>query len=150
MSEIDEALVDPTVYSSRLGLRGILKKLRQENPVHWTKSQEYPPFWAITKHADIFETSRRNDVFLNSPLTTLIKSAELQEIRQSSGRGAHLRTITHMGKPDHTNYRKIAQPYFTPGALQLIESRIQKETKRLVDRMEELGGRCDFTNDIGA
>ena len=46
-------------------------RLRAEDPVHWWDRTEGRPFWAITKHADIMEISKRPDIFINSPRLTI-------------------------------------------------------------------------------
>ncbi len=36
---------------------------------HWTEPVNFQPFWAVTKHADIMEIEKQNDLFINEPRT---------------------------------------------------------------------------------
>ena len=38
--------------------------LRRESPIHWVSAEGVRPYWALTRHADIMEVERRNDVFV--------------------------------------------------------------------------------------
>ncbi len=56
--------------------------LRREAPVFWYEREGIAPFWAITRHADILEISRRSDVFVNSRRLRLqmLEEDERQEL----------------------------------------------------------------------
>ena len=57
--------------------------LRRHDPVHRCEPTGYPPFWAITKHADIREISKRPDAFLNEPGIVM---AQRRDLRPQRGR----------------------------------------------------------------
>ena len=46
--------------------------MRNKYPVTWVEPNQYRPFWAITKHSDIIEIEKQNDIFINDPRTTLM------------------------------------------------------------------------------
>ena len=60
----DNDVVSPEVYADERRLHGMFARMRENEPVRWTAPDDYRPFWALTKHADILEVERRNDVFL--------------------------------------------------------------------------------------
>jgi hypothetical protein len=65
---IDEAakvFADPTSYADEPRLHAALTHLRAHAPVSLVDCPPYRPFWAITKHADIVEIERANDLFIN-------------------------------------------------------------------------------------
>lgn len=131
-------LVDPRSYG-RSGLpHAEWTRLRRESPVEYFEAPGFPPFWAITKHADIVEVSKLPEVFLNAPGMTIARSEALE-----AQAAPPIRTIINMDPPEHRKYRQIASAYFTPRAIQSLQPLIDKTARQLVD---DLGreGECDF------
>ncbi|HSA41747.1 MAG TPA: cytochrome P450, partial [Mycobacterium sp.] len=65
-------LADPQAYTDEQRLHAGLTRLRATAPVAWVEVPDYAPFWAITKHADIMEIERANDIFTNYPRPVLM------------------------------------------------------------------------------
>ena len=142
-------IVSPAVYADEERLHRALARLRRESPIFWAEPDDYRPFWAITKHADILEIEKLNDFFLNDPRTTLIDIPTEKGIKDYTG-GSHilLRTLVHMDNPDHRKYRALTQSWFMPPNLRKIQEDVAKIAARAVDRMAEKGGSCDFVQDV--
>jgi cytochrome P450 len=49
--------------------------------------------------------------------------------------------------PDHTRYRKLLQPFFSPRALSAMQPALQRQAEELVDDLVPLG-RCDAVADL--
>ena len=56
-------LLDPDVLANPYPL---YHRLRREDPVHRIEGPTFKPFWAVTRHADIFEVERQHDRFWNT------------------------------------------------------------------------------------
>lgn len=147
---IDEAIVDPKTYADPGLFQQVYTSLRKEDPVHWTKPENYRPFWTITKHADIVEVERQSDKFLNAPRMMLFTHEEEEAIREATGgrTDSHLRTLVNMDNPDHRVFRAMTQSWFMPKNLQKLEKDLGRLAKETVDHMASLNGECDFVNDI--
>ncbi|MEM7020037.1 MAG: cytochrome P450 [Pseudomonadota bacterium] len=143
----DVDIVSAPVYANESLLHENYSRLRQEAPVCWMEPEGYRPFWALTKHADILEISRQNERFLSAPRLTLTPVAVEEAMQQASG-GMMLRTLVNMDKPDHHAYRNLTQAWFMPPNLKKLEARIDELANIFVDRMADLGGECDFAQDV--
>ena len=142
------AVADPAAYSDEERLHEALTLLRRESPVHRVEAPGYNPFWAITKHADIMEIERDNKLFLSNP-RTLLSTAEMDELQaQQRELGMELRTLVHMDDPQHRVVRAIGADWFRPKAMRAMQTRIDELARQYVDRMAELGGECDFVQQI--
>jgi len=108
------------------------------------------PFWVVTRHADILEVSRQNDLFLNGDRSpTLVGKEADARIREMMGGSPHLlRTLIHMDAPDHPKYRALTQAWFMPQNLRAHEDRIRRIARAAVDKMAATGGRCDFVREV--
>ncbi|MEU6034582.1 cytochrome P450 [Actinomadura sp. NPDC047616] len=148
VDEAGRALADPTAYADDDRLHAALAVLRREAPVHWVEAPDYNPFWAVTRHADIMEIERDHRLFLNAP-RPLLATAEMDVInRQRAEQGIGLRTLVHIDDPDHRVLRAIGADWFRPRAMRALEPRVRELARRYVDRMVELGGECDFVQQV--
>ena len=124
--------------------------LRRNEPFGVAEMEGVDPFWVATKHADILEISRQNDLFHNGDRAPVITSqAADRKVREMMGGSPHLlRTLIHMDAPDHLKYRALTQAWFMPQNLKRLEDRIREIAKAAVDKMAATGGRCDFVNEV--
>lgn len=139
-------LIDPASYAAGGPPHEAWTALRRRSPVHRCEPRDYPPFWAITRHADICEISKQPDVFLSQPGIVHLRTS--QSIDRSEGVGA-MRTIIEMDPPEHRAFRKVASPWFTPRAMDRIDAVVQQSARELVDGLAGSTGEgeCDFARD---
>ncbi len=147
MTEIDPLrLIDPQCYAEYGYPHEAWTQLRRETPVRFFEPPGWPSFWAITKHADIVEISKQPDVFLNGPGMTLVRERPDDLDRQAQ---QQIRTVINMDPPEHRAYRKIASAYFSPRALQSLDSLVSETATKLVDGLGAQG-ECDFITEIAS
>ncbi|MDQ1403441.1 MAG: hypothetical protein QOG03_1757 [Actinomycetota bacterium] len=145
LADLTRVFVDPTAYADEERFHAACRVLRRENPVVRVESEQYRPFWAITRHADVLEVERDNEHFLNAPRPLLVPS-EMEARAAASGQV--LRTLIHMDEPDHKAFRGITSKWFLPGQIRALEERIRERAVRYIDRMADLGGACDFAQEV--
>ncbi|MCV7222186.1 cytochrome P450 [Mycolicibacterium elephantis] len=133
----------PTAYADEVKLHEALTRLRCEAPVSWVDVPNYRPFWAITKHADIMDIERDNELFTNSPRPVLV-TAEADEQQAAIG----VRTLIHMDDPEHRVMRAIGADWFRPKAMRALKVRVDELARVHVDKMMELGPECDFVQQV--
>jgi cytochrome P450 len=142
-------LVDPVAYADGRVFR-TYDWLRSNQPLGRAEVEGVDPFWVVTRHADILEISRQNDLFLNGDKSPTLVSQEADaRIRDMMGGSPHLlRTLIHMDAPDHPKYRALTQAWFMPQNLRSLETRIREIARASVDKMAATGGRCDFVREV--
>lgn len=147
--DIAETIVDPRAYANRR-IHDAYSWLRVNNPLGIAEPEGYDPFWVVTKHADILEVARQNDLFHNGDRqATLTNRENDQRVREITGGSPHLiRSLVQMDAPEHPKYRALAQAWFLQNNLKKIEDRVRAIARRTVDKMAALGGRCDFVADV--
>ena len=129
--------------------------LRAHEPLGVADVEGVDPFWVVTRHEDILEISRQNDLFHNGDRSPTIVSQEAdQKVREMMGGSPHLlRTLIHMDEPDHLKYRLLTQAWFMPQNLKRLEDQIRVIAKAAVAKMAAKAGpdgigRCDFVNEV--
>lgn len=122
--------------------------LRAEAPVSWQPQVEdswmpdgSPGYWAVVRHRDIVEVSRRNDVFVSG------RGVTFENLPPDVLRGSQ--SILAMDPPDHTKQRKIISAAFTPKQVKRIEDQIIANARDIVDRVSR-NGHADMVTDIAA
>lgn len=144
--EAGRIFITPGAYADDRQWHEAAALLRRESPVHLVADNDFCyPFYAITKHPDVLEIETRNDIFLNAPRPVLGEKAADDRRRE---RGDVFRTLIHMDEPDHRAYRAMTAQWFQPSSLRKLEGRMAELAKRYVDRMVDLGGSCDFIQDV--
>jgi cytochrome P450 len=147
-------LVEPAAYADGR-IHETYRWLRAHEPMGVAEVEGVDPFWVVTRHEDILEISRQNDLFHNGDRSpTLIGQEGDQKVREMTGGSPHLlRTLIHMDAPDHLKYRLLTQAWFMPQNLKRLEDQIRVLAKAAVAKMAaQVGpdgvGRCDFVQEI--
>ncbi|NKZ11398.1 cytochrome P450 [Mycolicibacterium septicum DSM 44393] len=143
IDDVAKMFASPAAYADEVTLHADLTHLRANAPVSWVEVPDYAPFWAITKHADIMEIERANDIFTNSPRPVLV-TREGDEQQAAIG----IRTLIHTDDPLHRDLRAIGANWFRPKAMRALKDRADELAKQFVDRMVDEGPECDFVQQV--
>src|SRR5690606_31040368 len=125
-----------------------LTHLRAHAPVSYVDVPNYRPFWAITKHADIMDIERDNELWINAPRPMLIPAATEDLAQANLAAGGGLRTLIHMDDPLHRDIRKIGADWFRPKAMRALKTRVDELARIYVDKMVEVGPECNFGQEV--
>jgi len=121
--------------------------LRRHDPIRFfaEEDSEYlsagPGYWAVTRHADVVEASRRPDLFCSGEGTN-IPDLPL-EFREFFG------SMINMDDPRHARFRKIVSAGFTPRMMRSLEDGVERTAANVVDEIVGLGS-CDFVTEVAA
>lgn len=139
-------IVDPDLYVERGYPHEEWALLRREAPVFYYERPDVdPPFWAVTKHADILTVSRQPELFRSSQLLFVTKldpgSPPLDE--------AILRQLLNMNPPEHGAYRGVVNRRFTPRSVQRLKEQVERIASEALDEIADRE-ECDFVTEISA
>lgn len=149
-ADIAFAVVDPKAYADGKRIDEAFKWLRREAPLAVAQPEGFDPFWVVTRHADILNIERQNDLFHNGDRSAVVTTIEAdKKVRAMMGGSPHLvRSLVQMDNPDHFNYRRLTQAWFLPQNLRNLEARIREIARGFIDRMAAKGDACDFARDV--
>lgn len=146
-ADIAARIVDPAAYADG-SIFAAYRWLRANDPWGQVEVEGYDPFRVVTRYADVQEVSRNPDLFHNGPQPILTTQVAIRKTKEMFQGGSPINSLIHMDPPEHQKYRALTSAWFQPGNLKAMEGTIRALAKRSVDRMAELGGRCDFVNEI--
>ncbi|MEE8556724.1 MAG: cytochrome P450 [Myxococcota bacterium] len=128
---------------------GAFATLRRERPISFHEEPEPqievlpkgPGFWALTRHADVLEASRKPETFCSGRGTNI---GDLPE-----GFNEFFGSMINMDDPRHARLRRIVSRGFTPRMVQKVEEGVVRAAADIVDAVIERG-ECDFVTEIAA
>jgi cytochrome P450 len=135
--------VDPAAYADPVAWHATAQRIREESPILDVQVEGYPKFWAITTHADVMEVERHPEVFTNAPYPTVTPSSHVD-----AATNVPVKTLIQMDGDQHKAHRNLVNDWFKPVSVKNLQERIDTLARRSVDRMADMGGRCDFANDV--
>lgn len=138
--------ITPDAFGDMAHWHQIAADLRRESPVLRVEADGWTPFWAVTSHADVFEVSRRSDVFWNTEQSAPAPDVTYDMLRML---GLDLpRTLVHLHGAEHDKYRKVTNDWFKPAAVRHLQPAIEKIADEYIARLDDFGGECDFAQDL--
>ncbi|GAA2419118.1 steroid C26-monooxygenase Cyp125 [Actinomadura vinacea] len=146
----DIELVDPGVYEAGGVPHEALTALRAHAPVyrhHGDPGRGGPPFWAVTRHADVVHVSRHPEVFSSYERLALFDEPAPESL------ALQRMMMLNQDPPEHTAKRSIVNRGFTPRAIKALEEHVRDICRGLVGEAAatlEGGGEADFVRDIAA
>ena len=123
ISDLTARLLDGDLYAG--DPYPLLARLRREAPV---ARDERFGFWALTRHADVHDVSRDNQVFVSG--YGVNHAHFVPEPLEVPG------SLLSCDPPVHTRYRKILWDAFTPTKIRALEPRIRARAVALLDAVE--------------
>jgi methyl-branched lipid omega-hydroxylase len=105
-------------------------------------SDKGPGYYALVRHADVVEASRRADVFCSGNGATSIADlpAEFNE---------YFGSMINMDDPRHARLRRIVSRAFSPRMVASFQDSAQRVAARIVDDLLATG-LCDFVSHVAA
>ena len=137
--------LDPRTATDAVRWHEVAAELRRNDPVFRVEHEGVTPFYAITRHEDVFEISRRSDLWHNTRHSVLMPDLQQQLL---DGMGFTPHTLVHMDGHEHTEHRKVTNDWFKPAAVKGRQEAIEAIADSYVEKLADLGGECDFAQDI--
>ncbi len=145
----DFDLLDAALNLERLPVEE-LAELRKSEPVHWvdvpggTGGFGDKGYWLVTKHADVKEVSKRNDIFGSSPDGAI--PVWPQEMTREAV-DLQKAVLLNMDAPQHTRLRKIVSRGFTPRAIGRLEAELAERAQKIAQAAAAEGS-GDFVEQV--
>ncbi|MFT3987889.1 cytochrome P450 [Aestuariivirga sp.] len=117
-------------------------ELRRDDPVYWNPESDSSGFWAITRYNDVVAVVQDAETFSADVHNGGMRIFNIQDVTVSPR--AHLLSLD---PPRHTQFRKVLQPLFAPGAVRAFAPGIAARAQRLVSAIAAKG-KADFVADI--
>jgi cytochrome P450 len=106
----DALFYDANLWADMDAWHARAAELRRTSPVLLVDNEGFEPFWALTKHADVFAVSRDNEGWSNTSRSVLGPD---EQQRQMEARGLPApRTLVHLDGKEHRDHRAVTNDWF--------------------------------------
>jgi cytochrome P450 len=107
----------------------IFERLRTEDPVHHTVSEDYGPYWSVTLWNDIMAVDSNHQAFSSADGITL---QSLESKAEQARRGTRPSFIS-MDPPRHDEQRKTVSPVVAPSNLAVMAPLVRERAGKILD-----------------
>jgi cytochrome P450 len=149
--ELDELNLTDPAFFARADPDDILRRLRHEDPVHWTQSKLGRPYWSVTKYAHVKHVYANDYTQFSSqrwgpalPVGMDWENPVPGDMMSLFQAGAQLAS---MDNEPHANLRRALSRRFLRPSLLALEETIRKLAQEIVNDVLPRG-ECDFAHDI--
>ncbi|WP_167045108.1 cytochrome P450 [Salinibacterium sp. ZJ454] len=147
-AEIDNRLLDSSWYTS-LDYHQALKRLRDEDPVHWAQDDAYGKhYWYLTRYSDIREYFLDPSSFSNRIDTKVPREPKriTPEQRYAMGYNA---SMARNDEPTHGLYRRPLNKHFSVPSIAKLADSIRSIVDEIILEVTEKG-EADLVRDMAA
>ena len=134
-------LVSAKAFADGARIHRALDYLRAQGKPVWVTPDNFRPFWAVGKHADIMQASTDQSSWINRRRLTLMSRAqEAAAFKGAERYGAVLRTLIHMDEPDHKHYRAVTQGWFNGSAVRAQQVMLEALAQEYLAKLDVAAG----------
>jgi cytochrome P450 len=126
---VDFDVDDPALVE---GVHERLAAIRRAGGIAWCPA--HGGYWLVTRYQDVDRVMRDDEVF--SAEHTALPTGAMETPRQIP---------LHYDPPEHTAYRRLLNPMFSPGRIGLLEGNIRQAATALLDAFSTTGA-CEFVS----
>jgi cytochrome P450 len=134
LDEID--LSHPGIWQANEYLP-FLKRLRDEDPVHYCRESAVGPYWSVMKYKDIMHVDTSPQLFSSEPTIGIVDT--LEEFSFPA--------FISMDPPKHDEQRRVVQGVVAPANLKNLESVIRQRAGGILDSLP-IGEEFDWVNSV--
>jgi cholest-4-en-3-one 26-monooxygenase len=141
--------LDPDVHVERLPVEE-LAELRRTAPVWWCEQRigkggfNDGGYWVVTRHKDVKEVSRRNDVYLSGPNTAL---PQFHDEMTREDIDMQRVVLLNLDGEHHDRLRRIISRGFTPRAVERLRAELHQRAATIV-KEAAAKGHGDFVEQV--
>ncbi len=108
-----------------------LKRLREEDPVHYHEDSMFGPYWSVTKMADIKYVDSHHEIFSSQQKKGGIALGGVPDRDEQYA----LPMFIQEDPPKHDDQRKVVAPMFTPRNLADLKPLIRERAGNILDEL---------------
>ena len=137
---------DPTRWADMTEWHRQVDQIRAADPVTRIEHPGYRPYYALTRHADVFAVSRDNEGWTNTSNSVLGADADWEQMMTAGI--PEPQSLVHLDGKKHRDHRAVTNDWFKPAVVKHRQPRIDELADLYIQKLRDLGGECDFAKDI--
>ncbi|MFM5914326.1 MAG: cytochrome P450, partial [Chakrabartia godavariana] len=116
-------------------VHAVMRRLRNEAPVHLTKDSEFGTYWSLTKYKDIVEVEALPQLYSSEMERGGISLVDADFAGTEQSEQNRMEMFIAMDPPRHTEKRRVVAPAFTPSEMTRLAGSIRERTAKRLDSL---------------
>ncbi len=148
--ELVAPLFNPASFAQPGLVDGILCEIRANYPLARAEVPGFAPHWIVSRHADIQEVSRQNDLFHSADQSATLSPLDGEVlVREFTGGASNIfRSLVQMDPPEHAPHRQITTRFFSPQNVARLRDHIAVVARENLSSMRARGPEFDFSSEV--
>ncbi len=113
----------------------VMRRLRNEAPIHHTKDSEFGSYWSLTKYKDIVEVEALPLLYSSEMERGGISLIDSEFAGGEQAEQNRMEMFIAMDPPRHTEKRRVVAPAFTPSEMTRLAGSIRERTAARLDSL---------------
>lgn len=146
-TSVDASVTTPSFFAAG-DYHALFKRLRADDPVHWTVGRAVRPYWSITRYADCVRVLEDAETFSSEhgPILPPTADEPTPEQRHAMGYGS---VPTHTDPPRHLLVRRPFNKHWAAPAIARLRPKIAACIDAILSEVSARG-ECDLVEDVAA
>ncbi len=145
-------LFNPAIFAERGKVDELLTEVRRDYPLARAEVPGYDSHWIVSRHADIQEVSRQNDLFHNADRSaTVIPQMGEALVQQFTGGDYNLfRSLVQLDGEDHKQHRRVLFQALGSQSVARLAEGVRATARAQLHTLREAGHELDWAKAISA
>lgn len=113
----------------------VMRRLRNEAPVHHTANSEFGSYWSLTRYKDIVEVEALPQLYSSEMERGGISLVDSEFAGEEMAEQNRMEMFIAMDPPRHTEKRRVVAPAFTPSEMTRLSGSIRERTAKRLDSL---------------
>ena len=113
----------------------VMRRLRNEAPIHHTKDSEFGSYWSLTKYKDIIEVEALPLLYSSEMERGGISLIDSEFAGGEQAEQNRMEMFIALDPPRHTEKRRVVAPAFTPSEMTRLAGSIRERTAARLDSL---------------
>ena len=151
-TELIAPLFNPATFAERGKVDELMAAVRRDYPLARAEVPGYDPHWIVSRHADIQEVSRQNDLFHNADRSaTVIPQMGEALVREFTGGDYNLfRSLVQLDGDDHKQHRRVLFQALGSQSVARLADAVRATAAAQLDTLRAAGGELDWAKAVAA
>lgn len=156
MKTIPTALIAPLFNPATFAARGLvdalLSEVRRDYPLARAEVPGYDPHWIVSRHADIQEVSKQNELFHNADRSaTVIPQMGEALVQEFTGGDYNLfRSLVQLDGEDHKQHRRVLFQALGSQSVARLADGVRVTARAQLETLRNAGGELDWAKAVSA
>jgi cytochrome P450 len=145
-------LFNPATFAERGAVDALLNEVRRDYPLAQAEVPGYDPHWIVSRHADIQEVARQNDLFHNADrsATVIPQAGEALVCEFTDGDYNLFRSLVQLDGAEHKAHRRVLFQALASQSVTRMAEAIRVSARTQLATLRDARGELDWAKAVAA